>query len=548
MQERINTCLVCLLLFLAAIFVDTAGARSLTGSGPGQNGGTVRKQLPDEIIVKFKRGVSEGAIGSINRRHAASVFSVGTLSGCRRLRIPAGRTVQEMVKTYNNDPAVEYAEPNYIASAFVLPNDAYYRYQWNMKAINMESAWDIEPGGDPGIVVAVVDTGVAYENYGNYAQAPDLANTSFVPGYDFVNEDNHPNDDHGHGTHVTGTIAQSTNNGIGVTGVAFQTSIMPVKVLNSAGSGTYADIAEGICYAARNGANVINMSFGGSAPSITLENALAYAYNCGAVLVCAAGNQYDKGNAPSYPAAYDAYCIAVGATTCGGNRAKYSNTGQYLDLAAPGGDLSLDENKDGYVDGILQQTFGSDPKVFSYWFYQGTSMAAPHVAGVAALILSRNPDLLPDEVKTILQATAEDKGATGWDEEYGYGIVNAYLALAGTPAAELSSIHVADVTMQVKTKRVRLTRYTQALATVEITDAAGAPVQGVLVRGSWSGATFDKELGITDSTGSVTVSSNLLRNPRPGTTFTFIVENISNPDYRYDAESNLETSDSIRIE
>lgn len=534
----------CILMLLTAILVDSAAARSVTGAGVGN----ARKHLSDEIIVKFKPGVTESTIGKINLKHAASVCRVSPFPGLRRLRIPSGRTVQEMVQAYNSDPRVDYAEPNYIASVLVVPNDAYYRYQWNMKAINMESAWGIEPGGDSGIVVAVVDTGVAYENYGNFAKAPDLAKTFFVPGYDFVNEDGHPNDDQGHGTHVTGTIAQSTNNGVGVAGIAFNTAIMPVKVFNSAGNGTYADIAEGIYYAARNGADIINMSFGGPAPSITLENALAYAYNSGVVLVCAAGNQYQNGNPPSYPAAYDAYCIAVGATTCGGNRASYSNTGSYLDIVAPGGDLSLDENRDGFVDGVLQQTFGSNPKVFSYWFYQGTSMAAPHVSGVAALILSKNPTLLPEEVRTILQSTAEDKGATGWDEEYGNGILNAYLALSNTPAAELLSIHVADITIQLSTKAVRSTKYTQALATVKIVDSDGVPVQGVIVSGTWSGATTDKDSGITDSAGSVTLGSNTLRNPRPGTTFTFRVGSISKSDCGYDAESNLETSDSVRVQ
>jgi serine protease len=305
----------------------------------------------------------------------------------------------------------------------------------------MQPAWEIETG-DPGVIVAVIDTGVAYEDYEEfvdnpgrgkdywitYQQAPDLVNTNFVAGYDFVNNDEHSNDDEGHGTHVTGTIAQSTNNAIGVAGVAFGTSIMPVKVLNSKGSGTYADIADGIYFAADNGAAVINLSLGGTSTSSTLENAVSYAYDKGVTIVCAAGNEYESGNSPLYPAAYDAYCIAVGATTYNEARAYYSNTGSYLDIAAPGGDLYADLNGDGYGDGVLQQTFGSSPTDWGYWFYQGTSMATPHVAAVAALLIA-NGITGPDNVRDALEATAEDKGQEGWDSEYGWGIVDAYAAL-----------------------------------------------------------------------------------------------------------------------
>ncbi|MBU4305136.1 MAG: S8 family serine peptidase [Candidatus Omnitrophica bacterium] len=391
------------------------------------------KWAPGEIVVKFKKGVSGDVIREINQRQGCSVLSLSKRGGFKRLRIPRNKTLEEMVSVYSRNPNVEYAEPNFIASELTVPNDPYYSFQWNFDnpqygGIHMESAWNIQTG-NPGVIVAVIDTGVAYEDYGRkYKKAPDLANTAFVPGYDFVNNDSHPNDDEGHGTHVTGTIAQSTNNNLGVAGVAFNTSIMPIKVLNSAGSGTYADIAEGIYFAADNGANVINMSLGGTSPAITLENALAYAYNKNVTIVCAAGNEYQKGNSPAYPAAYDAYCIAVGATRFDETRSYYSNTGSYLDIAAPGGDLNVDQNNDGYGDGVLQQTFGSTSSAFGYYFYQGTSMAAPHVSGVAALLIA-NGTTGPANIKKALEATAEDKGPAGWDQEYGWGIVNAYAAL-----------------------------------------------------------------------------------------------------------------------
>jgi serine protease len=203
---------------------------------------------------------------------------------------------------------------------------------------------------------------------------------------------------------------------------------MPIKVLDRNGSGTYADIADGIRFAADEGAHVINMSLGGRFGSITLKQALAHAYGLGVTIVCASGND-GSATTVSYPAAYDAYCIAVGATRYDETVAYYSNQGASLDLTAPGGDIYVDQNEDGYGDGVLQQTFGANPADWGYWFYQGTSMAAPHVSGVAALLIANAVAITPDEVREALQSTAEDKGADGWDTEYGWGIVDAYAAL-----------------------------------------------------------------------------------------------------------------------
>lgn len=415
------------------------------------------KWVPGEIIVKFKPGVSDKVIANINLRHGSSVISTSRFAGFKRLRIPARKTVADMVEIYKKNPNVEYSEPNFIAHAFLIPNDPYYGLQWHMSQINMEQAWSITTG-HPGVKVAVIDTGVAYENYEEpgvpigksgkfsggtvFKQAPDLNNTNFVPGYDFVNDDDHPNDDQGHGTHVTGTIAQTTNNGEGVAGIAYSTSIMPIKVLDSSGYGTYTDIADGIYFAADNDAQIINMSLGGGTGSITLVNALAYAYTAGVTMVCASGND-GSASTVSYPAAYDAYCIAVGATRYDKQVAYYSNRGNSLDLTAPGGDINVDQNGDGYADGVLQQTFGADPTVFDYWFYQGTSMAAPHVSGVAALLVANGVATSPDEVREVLQSTALDIGDSGWDPAYGWGIVDAYAALNYT--AELNSLPEADV-------------------------------------------------------------------------------------------------------
>lgn len=193
-----------------------------------------------ELIVMFKPGISNREIANLNSKHGTSVIYTSPYAGFKRLHIPKSKTVSEMVEIYSKNPNVEYAEPNYIAQALMVPNDPLYNpYQWHLNnsqygGINMEAAWEISTGTD--VTVAVIDTGVAYENYEephpwiprrtiSYAQAPDLADTNFVPGYDFVNLDSHPNDDEGHGTHVTGTIAQTTNNNLGTAGVAFNANI-----------------------------------------------------------------------------------------------------------------------------------------------------------------------------------------------------------------------------------------------------------------------------------------------------------------------------------
>ncbi|OGF94896.1 hypothetical protein A2433_00900, partial [Candidatus Giovannonibacteria bacterium RIFOXYC1_FULL_48_8] len=367
--------------------------------------------LQDEIVVKFKGD-----------------------ERFRRVRLPAGEAVATALERFRGRLDVEYAEPNYIAHTLMVPNDPYYSLQWHLNnpaygGINVESAWDTNQG--TGVTVAVIDTGIAYENYTDpfgrsYYLAPDLASTCFVSGYDFVSNDTHANDENSHGTHVAGTIAQSTNNAVGVAGVAFRACLMPVRVLDRNGSGTYADVADGIRFAADNGAKVINLSLGGPSSATYLEEALAHAYNKGVTIVAAAGN--DGSNSVSYPAAYDAYAIAVGATRYDETLSYYSNYGPKLDIVAPGGDTRVDQNGDGYFDGVLQQTFNPNTKnrsAFGYWFFQGTSMATPHVAGVAALVLSNGNASLPADVRQALELMADDLGIKGRDDTYGYGLLNA---------------------------------------------------------------------------------------------------------------------------
>jgi len=346
----------------------------------------------------------------------------------RRLRVPKNKTVEELIASFRQNPQVEYAEPNYLASILMTPNDPYYRYQWHLNnsaygGINSEAAWDVASG--TGVVVAVIDTGIS--------QGSDLTSTCFVPGYDFVNHDSRPADDHGHGTHIAGTIAQSTNNK-GTAGIAFGACLMPIKALDNQGVGTYADIAEGIRWAADHGAQIINLSLGGEAPSETLKNALAYAYAKGVFLAAAVGNDGER--KALYPAAYDDYVVAVGATQYDETLAPYSNFGPEIDLVAPGGNLKVDQNGDGYGDGILQQTFQKSGWGFvrwGYYFMSGTSCAVPHVTGTAALLISRGITS-PSQIRKILENSAEDHGPAGWDEKYGWGIVDAAAALENLPS------------------------------------------------------------------------------------------------------------------
>lgn len=306
------------------------------------------------------------------------------------------------------------------------PDDPMYGRQWHMQMIHTPEAWTITKG--EGVVVAVIDTGVAWKDLPNVAkQAPDLAGTAFTKGETFV-----PNalpeglDDHLHGTHVAGTIAQTTHNALGVTGVAFKSTIMPLKVLSGDGRGSIPWIANAIRYAADHGAQVINMSLGGPMPSSVLGKAIEYANEKGVTVVCAAGNE-SRGRV-GWPASNNG-SIAVAAVDAMGERTWYSNWGKDLDVSAPGGDTRVDKNGDGYPDGVLQNTIRlQDPMSHDYMWLQGTSMASPHAAGVAALVVSRGVNH-PAEVERIIKKTAHHPNKVEWDKEYGAGVIDAVAAV-----------------------------------------------------------------------------------------------------------------------
>ena len=294
-----------------------------------------------------------------------------------------------------------------------FPNDPRYGEQWHLAQLHMPEAWPVAQGS--GVIVAVIDTGVT--------KVADLQSTELVSGWNFVGRNSDASDDHGHGTHVAGTIAQSTNNGVGVAGVAYKARIMPLKVLSASGSGSVAGIGEAIRYAADHGAKVINMSLGGPLSSKVLGKAISYAHGKGVVVVCAAGN--DGRGRVSYPAAFPG-SIAVAATQRDEQTTFYSNWGKEIDVAAPGGNTRGDE-----AGGVLQNTMmaGRD----DYFFFMGTSMASPHVAGVAALIVSQGVTD-PDQVEKILKETARLPAGKAdrhgdFTLRYGAGIVDAAAAV-----------------------------------------------------------------------------------------------------------------------
>ncbi len=392
---------------------------------------------PDDILVDLRDDTSAATVAAIEREFGIDLVLVSSQSRDEqfyRAHVDASRR-DAVLHALSRRPDIEVAEPDSLFAASPtegvevlppertwegFPNDPMYERQWHLRQIGMPAAWKLADGG--GVIVAVLDTGVAYEDFQKFHQVEDLKGITFVKPYDFVDNDTHANDDHGHGTHVTGSIAQVTNNKIGVAGVGRNIRIMPLKVLGGNGSGSVAGIADAIRYAADNGAKVINMSLGGPFPSKALKNAVAYAHKKGVTVICAAGN--DGRNKVGYPAAYPG-AVAVASTQSDEATAFYSNYGKDIDIAAPGGNT-----RGGEAGGVLQNTIKvGDPTKSGYYAFMGTSMASPHAAGVAALIVGEGVTN-PAMVEQILKDTARrPNGKQYSSDKYGAGIIDAPAAV-----------------------------------------------------------------------------------------------------------------------
>ena len=400
------------------------------------------------ITVKFRDGIDRARAAGVVAELGCSIHRPSLYTpGLNEIRIPDGEDILKWINAFRSRLDVEYAEPTYYDHIAFTPNDPSYGSQWNFTMIGMPNAWDKVPSrGSTSVVVCVLDSGVAYENYGtSYIVAPDLAGVNFVNPKDIVNNDSHPNDDNHHGTHVCGTIAQRTNNSLGVAGMADGVSIMPVKSLDWCGSGSHTQFKDGVHWAVDNGADVINYSAGGS-HSDTKEDAVDYAYNNGVLLIAAMGNNNTQNSIYAYPGSYD-NAMGVGAVDTGKNRAWYSNWGTGIDVVAPGGETSPTTS-----NGVLQNTFyaGPDdptgcpdpapqPKNMDYYYFQGTSMATPHVTGLAALLMTQGTYTTRSQVKSRIQGTCEDLGTAGYDTTFGWGLIDADAAIpftGGPPTLE----------------------------------------------------------------------------------------------------------------
>ncbi len=374
-----------------------------------------------EAIVGFRAGIAFERAAALLSEHGASIKQA--IADDTYLVTAAEEKMATLLSALASRPEVRYAERNGIACAGLTPTDPDYSNPYLVYApqlLNAPAAWDVTTGTVT-VTVAVVDSGVSLSH-------PEFAGR-ILPGYDFVNGDSDPSDDNGHGTHVAGIIAAAMNNGLGTTGLAPNVAILPVKVLSAAKSGTWANVAQGIRYAADNGARVINLSLGGTTPSTAVLDAIRYAQSKGALVVAAAGN--NGSSAPFYPAYYEEV-VAVSATDEHDEYWSISNYGSWVDVAAPGSSI--------------WSTYWTATNPNGFGFMSGTSMAAPHVSALAALIWSVNGSLSPAQVRDIIQSTAVDKGAAGFDPYYGWGRIDVGAAVRRAAAGGTGSSPTATPT------------------------------------------------------------------------------------------------------
>ncbi len=446
--------------------------------------GSILPYVRGSIIVKFKDDATRGAITASTAQVSGTIADRTSWADFDIVDIPADLNPETASAVMRLRPDVEYAQPRYRNHAMARPNDTLYGSQWNFPAIDMERAWDIQPGATPDIIVAVLDSGMAFRSgtvrYNSrfafrltpggplypalgqvdvpFAAAPELGPSGsprFVAPRDFIWNDDLPVDLDGHGTHVAGTVGQLTNNNAGVAGMAYNVRLMPVKVIqalwdeifSSPFEGTDDVVARGVRYAADNGAKVINMSIGREegGPATAVTDAIRYAISRGVFVAVASGNTRADGNQQNrlaQPAPDIAGMVAVAAVGRTLDVAFYSTTAAYVELSAPGGD----QRQGGVSAGILQQTLDLDlletyarpvsqyrpPRAdsFAYEFFQGTSMATPHVSGFAALLMQQGITS-PAAIEAAMKQFSTDRGTAGRDDFYGVGLINPRATLRG---------------------------------------------------------------------------------------------------------------------
>jgi len=365
-----------------------------------------------ELIIGFHGERSDQRITAVVSREKGIIlnqFSWSNTSRSTVVSVPTDR-VSKLLKNLARDENVEYVEPNWKYGAYALPNDPRWVDQWGPLKIEADRAWDIQKGSNA-VLVAIVDTGIYYSH-------PDLLARYVSLGYDWVSNDADPVDDNGHGTHCAGIIAAAINNSVGIAGLA-QVQVMAEKALAHNGMGYSDDLANAIVHAADQGAKIISCSWGSDRESQLIHEAIKYATNKGALVIAAAGNSGT--NTRNYPAAYQEV-IAVTATDENDRPAAFTSYGDWIDIAAPGTSI--------------YSTFLWN----IYYSMSGTSMACPHVAGVAALVWSQYPEMSNEQVRNQLLNTADDLGSPGFDVFYGYGRANARKAVSVTVSLTGSKI------------------------------------------------------------------------------------------------------------
>ena len=346
----------------------------------------------NRAIIKFRPGtplnVQENIIKNIGVLRKDKLKLADTFL----LTIPLGKT-SDLINKFAKDKNIEYAEEDHVAKSLETPNDPYFSKQWGLDKINAPSAWNTTHGSGS-VDIAVVDTGIDGNHLDLSSKIVSSADCTIFASCIEVS----PADDNGHGTHVAGIAGALTNNGIGIAGTGYDTSLISVKVLDSSGSGFYSWVANGIIWAADHGARVINLSLGGTSPSVTLLNAINYAWNKGAVIVAAAGNS--NSSQRLYPAYYS-NSIATAATDTNDKKASFSSYGSWVDVAAPGVSIFSTYNNGDYAT------------------LSGTSMATPFVSGVAGLVFGKNPAWTNTQVRNKIQSTADKISGTGSLWQYG---------------------------------------------------------------------------------------------------------------------------------